>query len=404
MYDFTIGYMWNLLIILIVSQVYVVEGNRVLSDTVIIQRIVHDSTDREIANGILHLYLDYGFPFARVKITRIGDSIRILIKEGPLAQLEGIEIEPQKYRGLMQILPAVKGKIFRANLLKIIKSRVNSVKFLKFQGIEFRKGNSGIILVVKARRVDSPARFLMSLSVANKRFVGFSNFTTRDLLGRPGLSSLQYSQVKEGSRNVLLKFELPYIKGSPMGLYAGYHNNLFDSDFSIVYRAGYDFRSEHMRISNGFMANETPDGREYFAEFAGEGGISWVNLQSRLIYRSRKYRATLKFRVQMKRVEFYFYGFRTRGAEFDAEDLGGPLFLHGYPYGFSKATNGEILKIDVRIYRWFHLFTSFGYIESSRYLSYGLAILTPRGQIFYGLNPGAEFYNGILTVSLKIAL
>ena len=398
--------MWNLLLILIISQTYSIDGNRVVSDSLIIQRIAHDSTDREIAEDILNLYLDYGFPFARVKIMRSGDSVHIAIKEGPLARLEGIEIEPQKYRGVKQILPPLKGKIFRTDVLKTISSRINSVGFIKFQGIEFRKGESGIILVARVKKIDSPAKFLMSLSVANRKLVGFSDFTLKNLFGRPGLFSLQYSQIEEGARDILLKFDLPYIKGSPLGLYAGYHNILSDAGFSIIYRAGYDFRSEHIRFSNGIMANETPNRRDYFAEFAGQGDFyaGRLNLLGRLIYRSGRYRETMRVGAHPGIIGLYFYGFRTRGAEFDAENLGGPALLHGYPYGFLKATNGEVIKVDVRLYRWFGVFASLGYIEGERYLNYGISVLTPRGQIYYGLRPGVDFYNGILTVSLKIAL
>ena len=404
MYDLTIEYMWNLLLFLIFSYTFKIDGNRIISDSYIIQKIYKDSSDTSIAEHILNLYLDYGFPFAKVKIEKTDDTVRIWIKEGPIARLGDVEVTPQRYKHVKKILPDVKGKIFSTKIVNIIKARINSTGFLEFKGIGFKKENENINLVVRVNKIDNPVRIFLSFSASERKIMGFSDLVVRNMFGRPGFFSFRYSQIKKSSRDVELKFALPYVKGSSLGFYAGYHNTLFENTYTITYRAGYSYQIDYLRLLNGVLLNETPDSRDYFAEFAWEGHSFWLNFKSRFIYRTGRYRGTLKTQFFLNFLRLHLYLFCTRGAEFDAENLGGPVFLHGYQYGFLRATNGGVLKADVKFYRWFNLFVSLGYIENSRFLSYGVAILTPRGRIFYGLAPGLKAYNGILTVSLKIAL
>ncbi len=375
-------------------------GNRVLSHSIILNTISNciSQEDSVIALKILNLYLQRGFPFARVKIQRDRNSIVISIVEGPLAKISSIQVSPEKYRGIVSILPRVQGKIFDPRMVKTIERRVNSTKFLKFDHLSFLKTETGISLLVHVKEEKPPGMLIAALAGRPENLSGILNLKFLSFAGRPVNFDLSYSRISSLKRTMELDFTLPYIFGLGLSIYGTYRSEIEATRTSSTLGFGFTLRIAGFELNQGIQKRDT---LIYAVTGAGlKTGI--LSLKSKIIYRTEEYRFTSHLDLNVWRLTPGVFLFSQSNSHFDVEKLGGLRYLRGYPYASIEAVEGWVAKLDLEISGPFFVFGDYGVIKGNTYRSVGLGMRFSNGEIVYGLKPGDSFADGILTIALKI--
>ncbi len=412
LYDFTNVIMWKLLTFLVIvsNTPFRFQGNRTLSDSLLLRSLSNlpDSTDSTIAKKIIKLYLNYGFAFVRVKIQHVGNSRLILIHEGPIVKISGIVITPEKYRNLIAALPRVRGKTFSQGLINKIKNRIRTIDYVKLKNIEFTQKNGKIFLRINLTQIYTPNSINSALSVSPRGFSGFLNIALKNLYGRPVRIFTRYHVFKD-IRKIKLSAGFPYLFRSSFGLYGDYENEIEDSISYLLLSVGINYRTGIFEVSSGIEKNITSNREEFTL---GNLYLKYeiknlLHSSLRLRYKGNKYRESLRIRITPCRLlDFKLAQFKiTSGLDFLRPDFSNGLeYLRGYEPNSINMWNGWTVGIDLFPVKWGFLFVDYGEIQGNKYLSAGIGVTSRRGTVIYGLHPGIPFYDGILTISLKIAL
>ncbi len=377
-----------------------ITGNRVLAHSIILNTVSEylAESDSIIALKILNLYLERGFPFARVKITRSRDSIFISIKEGPLAKISGVRITPERYEKLRQILPDMRGKIFTPSLLKTVEERINSTEFLKFDYINFLKTEKGIWLLISVEETGPPAQLIAAASGNARNLSGFARIKFRSISGRPVDLRLFYLRGMDQRRSIEFSFLYPYFHGWGLSLYGSYRNEINGSDVHRAMGGGFVYQVKGILLRQGVQRQDS----EVFAETGFQVKTEIFKGDLNLIYRTKRYRVTSSMELLVWKLNTGLLIFTQSDPVFQVEKLGGTDFLRGYRYGSIEATSGWCFKVELNLLKPFFVFYDYGLIRDTIYKSAGMGVRFTNGEIVYGLPPGERFSDGILTVALKI--
>ncbi len=411
LYDFTNVIMWKLLTFLAIvsNSQFQFEGNRTVSDSLLQKYLgnCENSPDSILARKIIELYMNYGFPFVKVKIERKNYTKIVWIKEGPIVKLSGIVIRPEKYRNLISILPHIEGKTFSPQLIDKIKTRINSIHYIELKRLKFVQEKGGIFLFLDIREVYPPNSINSALSVTSRGVTGFLNVSVRNLYGRPISITTKYNLIKS-TRELNIRIKLPYLFGSPFGVYGNYTNKIIDTTNYLTIGGGISYTSGGLEVFNGVERDYVNKKEEaILGRFLLKYSLSRLKAYLGLRYSKNDYRDLLKIGFKLRRFYIKLSQFSiSPGLENLRPDMTNGLeFLRGYEYGSIEMKNGWALGVDFYLLKWVFLFGDYGKIQNVEYKSTGIGVWSNNGMmITYGIHPGIPWYDGILTISLKIAL
>ncbi len=402
--------MWKLLTFLIIvsNNQFKFEGNRTLSDSLLQKYLGNckNSPDSVIARKIIELYMNFGFPFVKVKIEHKDDIKIVWIKEGPIVKLSGIVIKPKKYRNLISILPHIKGKTFSPQLIDKIKRRVNSIDYIEIKELKFIRKRGKTFLALGIREIYPPNSINSALSVTSKGITGFLDINVRNLYGRPISLTTTYNLVRD-TRKLEIDVKLPFLFRSSFGVYGNYANQIVDSTNYVTIGGGINYTIERLEISNGVERNIVNGIKKAtLGRFSLKYTLSWLRIYLDLKYSKNDYRDLLKVGFKQKRFYIKFAQFSvSSGLENLRPDMSNGLeFLRGYEFGSVEMKEGWVLGTDFYLLKWLFLFGDYGKIQNIEYKSVGIGGISNKGMITYGIHSGIPWYDGILTISLKIAM
>lgn len=396
------------LLVIISNNQFHIYGNRTITDSLLQEYLIdfQDSSDSVIAQRVINLYLKYGFPFVQVKIHHKKNLKEIIINEGPIVKFSGIIVKPQKYKNLVSILPQIKGKTFSPELINRIKSRIRSIDYVEIKGIKFIGKQGKIFLSIYLKENYPPNSINSAITVTSKGFSGFLNLGLRHLYGRPFIIYIRYNFIRE-TRKLDIGVMFPYLLRSPFGVYGSYVNEIEDSINYLSVGGGIIYNTGRLKISNGIEKNilnrseETTLGN-FLLKYTGDR----VRASFWLKYSKKDYRNLFKIGIKLSKFHARFAQFGVSSSlELLRPDLRNRLdFLRGYEYGTIDMRNGWTIGIDVYPLRWAFLFVDYGKIQNREFKSAGIGVISNKGMIIYGIHPGIPWYDGILTISLKISL
>lgn len=373
------------------------KGNRIFSDSILNERTVKHyighNFNKEVLEsliyGILNLYLENGFPFAKIRPLYMsegknGIEVVFEIDEGKAAVPRYIRIEGLKKTRedfLKKFFP-YEGKLFKPSLLQESLDKLRFLPFLKYKGYHFEEdGELGLVLEFEEGKTGEVSGAL-GLDGKGKSLVGRLRLSFLNLFGTGKRFELQWGRLSLNSQNLRLRFFYPYITGLPVGVGGSYYfENIENVSYSTSLGGEILVLRGALLISIGFLREINKDPSRNFEEIntLSTGRVEY-NREIPHILPVRGYKLEMQGAYSELKKRF--------DANFDIYiPLLGNFVLHSMARGFFVKKNSPLFLSEY--FKIGGIRTLRGYREESLYEDEGTLI---KGELLYLAGKGLFLY------------